>query len=848
ESERAGLLASKIKRSPRFAQLLLNRGIDTPAKYLRWNLNSASALYSPSSLPDADIAAELLEAAIANGQLIFVCGDYDADGICATALFVRGLRALNALAEYALPVRGRDGYGLNRNEIDLAADLGASLLVTVDCGSSNGDVVAYAHAKGLKVIVTDHHKVSGDGPGADAFVNPQRSDSNYPEAGLCGAAVAWKVLAALYLRLGKAAPLDLLDYASFATITDMMQLTGENRLLCRLGLAEIEAWRRPCFRALGDISGVRGRPLNSKSVSFFMGPRINAVGRVNDPRYCAELLLCDDPIRCQQLAQFVEECNLLRRRLQSEMADTICARLNIAEARQKGFIFEAGDFHTGVVGIAAGMLASDYNLPCLIGRLDGNYITGSGRSAAGLDLHAALSDCADCLVNFGGHASAAGFCLCRDNLPAFLDRFGAALEKHRFPVPPLPVDYELKLNELTLGFAKELRDLEPTGQGMPSPCFLFKGVSFTDIRSIKDGKYLTGSLRQSGVSGKVKMTAFASADDIKRFELLSRVCDVVASLEVDSFGGTDKVCVNIDYMVAADAEQLRMLDAAEGIVSDSCGQVISEPKPEAGTLGASKTACDGSAGEIAAKSTVKHTVVDKRGTDAIAYVREVIEANASRPSALQQRGADRLGVIVAFDSGLKQFPADLKAQVALLTWKQWFGLEKHRSFSDVLLLDPPLDLEQMRSKGILDGTERLHLLFAPEGWNAVAKHMSLWRLTATDMDHAWARLSRWLSNHGGTYVFNTQDAQLRLLCDLPGNRQVSLAIAIMAELGLIAVEKAELTNRLTLEADGAAGREISWGCSLTFSRMGKWLASFKDTRRSLENCKTADISLFWRTV
>lgn len=863
DRDRASLLAAKIKRSPRFAQLLINRGIDTPAKYMKWSLDCASSLYNPSSLPDIAEAVDLLVQAVNLDQLVFVCGDYDADGICATVIIVRALRALKVQAEYQLPLRAKDGYGLNRREIDKAAELGAQLLITVDCGSSNGEEVAYARQRGLKVIVTDHHKVPPLGPDADAFVNPQRPDSVYPEKNLCGAAVAWKLMAALYARLNRPVPLDLLDFVAFATITDMMSLTNENRLLCRLGLASIESWKRPSLRALGDICGVRSRTFNAKSVSYFMGPRINAVGRVDDPRFGAELMLSDDIAQCQKLAGYVEDCNLRRRQMQNEVVDTIKDRLDIAAAKRRGFIFEYGDWHIGVVGIAAGMLTNDYRLPCLVGRLEGECVIGSGRGTLGTDLHAVLQDCSDVLEHFGGHASAAGFAVQVSKLDAFLDKFSSALQKHRRPIPPLFVDYEMRLDEIEAGFISELKELEPTGQGAPPPCFLLRGVRFADLRSLKEGRYLTGSLWQGGGT-KVKMTAFGCADDLKHHELLDQVCDVVGSLDISSFGGIDRICVNIDYALAADAVQLQRLDRDDGIAREVsaysggdfvplpfCEQLpiaIAVPEEEKKRLLAEQDSGSVPRRPVPPASktvpAVRHYLIDERGNSNLPeYLRGVI-AKLQRLQA--KTGPERLGVIAAFENSLPSLPADLAAQVTVLTWKKWLALENCPRFTDVFLADPPFDLEQLRRSGWLQRVVRLHLLFSESSWKAMESYVKAWSLSTGDMNHAWQRLLQWLNNYEGTYEFSLKDKQLAAICDISSSNLLWLAIKVMSEAMLITCDKTEQSAVISLISENCLpGARADWQNSQTFVRMDKWFKGFQNSRHVLEK-RRAEPELFWQ--
>ena len=836
DKDRATKLAQRIHCTPRMAQLLINRGIDNPARYMSWSLTSPHSLHDPATLPDIDKAVLLLHQALEEQQLVYICGDYDADGICATTILMRGLSALNMQVDYQLPLR-QDGYGFNRKEVDRALELGASLIVTVDCGSSNADTVNYAQANGLKVIVTDHHQVGHSWPSAEAFINPQRPDSLYPEPQLCGAAVAWKVLTAFYRHLGRPDPLDLLEFVAFATITDIMPLTGENRLLARLGLARIEQWHRPCLRALGDIAGVRNRPLNAKSISFFMGPRLNSLGRMHDANLGAAFMLCDDFNECQARALAIEQCNEERREHQDSMVESVKASLDLPEANRRGFIFESGPWRPGIVGIAAGHLMNSYQLTCLMAHEEGELLVGSGRAPDGTNLYAILHDCQEVLAKFGGHEAAAGFSLPKANLPRFLELLEKAVARHRRPAPPLFVDFEMKIDEVTVDFIHELKGLEPTGANAPAPCFLFKQVRLTDLRPIKDGQFIGCRLKQQGVRQFGKAVAFSTASELKHYQLLDKVCDVVCSLSIDTFDGQVQPSFTIDSIIAADEAQLRLLDQEEGLrparaysahdftpvppdplcpaaisLASNKRQAMIERMQQLGGIGMSiptlpKTTGNASASSAeASQGKPSHVLHDQRGCQANAYISSLMSQGASR--------ADGIAVVSAHKPA--DLPALKKSHAVSLTWRDW--VNSPLPFREIIWLDPPLDLQQAREA--LKKTAVLHLAYAEERWQEIEEYLNSWQLSLPQIERAWERLRLLFSQNP---IVNRRELTA---LELPP-RQLEVALRVWSESQLITITE-RAGQRLLQRGPGQ-----NWEVSPTWQRQNSWQERLSEARQLL---------------
>lgn len=845
DPNKAGKLAQRIHRTPRMAQLLINRGIDNPARFMGWSLTSPHSLHSPATLPDIDKAVALLQQALDSQGLVYICGDYDADGICATTVLMRGLAALNMQTEYQLPLR-REGYGFNCGQVDRALELGASLIITVDCGSSNHGTVKYAQQKGLKVIVTDHHQVAPPWPEADAFVNPKRPDSAYPEPQLCGAAVAWKLLTAFYRHLNRPDPLDLLEFVAFATITDMMPLTGENRQLARLGMDRIECWNRPCMKALGDIASVRNKPFNAKSIGFYMGPRLNSLGRLRDANLGAAFMLCDDLNACQAQALAIEQCNEERRILLDSMVQSVKASLDLPKAIRRGFIFEHGPWATGVVGIAAGKLMNDYRLVCLMAHEEGDRLVGSGRAPEGTSLYAILSDCREAMEKFGGHESAAGFSLLKANLPRFLDLLEAAVARHRCPVPPLFVDFAMKLDDVTLDFIHELKELEPTGQNAPSPCFLFRQVRFTDLRPLKDGQFIGCRLKQRGSQQLGKAVAFSTTQELNDYHLLDKVCDVVCSLSIDSFGGTDQPSYTIDHIIAADDEQLRLLDAEEGestkraytsrdftpvppdpvcpaaiAFSPSKRKAMIESMQRLAGLGAGTPAPQQASeatptpADVADTLEAEHIVYDLRECGPEVITSELLKCASSE---------DGLAVVSAHK------PADLEflknAHAVSLTWRDW--VNSPISYREVFWLDPPLDLKQAQLA--LRHTKILHLAYAEERWQQIEEFMSSWQLSRPQIEHAWERLRQLFQRT------STVNRRAMASLGLPP-RQLEVALQVWSEAQMVAVT--ERSGQRVYQR----GTGENWESSPTWQRQLVWQKRLEEARQQMSQPFTPN--MFW---
>ena len=495
--------------------ILMARGIGDMAAMEKF-LNPSIKEYmpNPSVLYDMDLAAKIIADSILNGEKIAIYGDYDVDGITSTAIFVKYLQSLGADVMWHLPTREGEGYGLNINAIDEIADAGAKLIITVDCGISGVAEVAHAKSRGLRVVVTDHHSPDIELPNADAVVNPKRSDDTSGLTYLAGVGVAFLVLVALRRELKSrnlfpdmAAAVrnnDLMNYMDFValgTICDTMPLIELNRAFVATGLKVMGLRNNLGLRTLMDVAGIK-KP-SVYAAGFALGPRLNAAGRLDSASPALELLLTDNPLIANDLAQKLHQMN--QERIDIQNAIMMRANEMAQKSCQDGHcsLFVCGDnWHGGVMGIIAGRLKDKYNLPsCVATRCDG-VINGSGRSIPGIDLGKIIHDAlaAGIISEGGGHAAAAGFSLPVQNECAFCDFLESAVRNQLDGTTvsnEIIADAEIDAGGATLKLVNKLSALAPFGQGNPEPTLILNGAALRYATTMGGGAHLRGAVATS---------------------------------------------------------------------------------------------------------------------------------------------------------------------------------------------------------------------------------------------------------------------------------------------------------------------------------------------------------------
>lgn len=498
----AGQLAAALKISPLLAQCLVNRGFsesDTISGFLQPRLKH---LADPFLLPNMAAAVERLFQAHQHKEPLVIFGDYDVDGVTSTALLLEVFNQLGWSANFYLPHRMDEGYGLSQDGVENCLKKHpTTLLLAVDCGSTAVESIAWLRQRGVDVIVLDHHQVSSPAPVATALVNPQLgipSDTTSPgphEGGspnfreLCSAGLAFKLAHALVkhgrqIGLSAAANFDLrplLDFVALGTIADLVPLIGENRLLVSAGIERLNTTKRPGLLALKKVAQC-STPLGTYEIGFQLAPRLNASGRLETAEESLRLLLAPSEAEAMPIAQALDSRNRERQKIERGIVDEVIGAIRAKFNPETDYVIVEGQllWHIGVVGIVASRVLQEFYRPTIIIGGEGNEWRGSGRSIAGFDLAAALRECTDLLVRHGGHAMAAGLSIAATNLDAFRQRLNEHARRILKPAdlqPPLRLDAEVGLDEITLERLAELDRLRPTGQGNPSVQFCARGLS-----------------------------------------------------------------------------------------------------------------------------------------------------------------------------------------------------------------------------------------------------------------------------------------------------------------------------------------------------------------------------------
>lgn len=530
-------LASELGVSRTTASVLVRRGYGQPAA-ARAFLEGALPGHDPFALGDMRMAVEAIRAAVARGARICVHGDYDADGICATALAVFLLRELGADPAWHLPSRFEEGYGLAGETLTRLASEGVDFVLTVDCGITAVDEVAEAERLGLEVVVTDHHRPAETFPDCPV-VAPLKG--GYPFAGLCGTAVVWKLAEAL---LGGGHPfLDRhLDIVALATVADVVPLVDESRALALLGLRRLAQTQKPGLRALMRVAGVDAAACDEAAVGFRLAPRINAAGRLCRPQAALALLLSEDANEAGRLAEELEGLNRERQAVEERILRAATDEIESwpqAARRSRGYVVAGADWHEGVIGIVASRLVERFGRPVvLIAGTSGDW-KGSGRAPGSFDLHGALAACAEHLERFGGHRAAAGLTIKPDRVAAFAAAFGAhadAVLSEDDLRPNVVVDAIVAGSELGLPLCEELSRLAPFGLGNPGVTLLVDGCELSELGTVGDGRHLRFRVRQQGRDAGSAI-AFGFGGQLDRMRRPG-LYDVAFRLQANRWNGT----------------------------------------------------------------------------------------------------------------------------------------------------------------------------------------------------------------------------------------------------------------------------------------------------------------------
>ena len=537
-------LSAALNLPPLLCQLLVSRGhgdVENAKRYLRPRLDH---LHEPSTLGDMDRSVERIVRAIRGREMIFVHGDYDVDGICSTTILTRTFRWLGGSVTPFIPQRLRDGYDLTAAGVAAAKAAGATLVVTCDCGTSALTPVAELQAAGIDVIISDHHLPGGPLPEAYAILNPRKPGCGSADKDLCAAGVAFKLALAVTKAMG-ASPnpvLNMIDLAALATIADVAPLRGENRVLSIYGLRQLNETKNVGLRSMIRAAGLDKKQITAGRVGFILAPRLNAAGRVGSAMRGVELLLATDEAVTNPIARELEELNTQRQQLDRETLDQ--ARDMVRELDLEntyGIVLAAEGWHPGVIGIVASRIVEEFGRPTILIALEGDEGKGSGRSISPFDLHAGISRCRDLLLRFGGHRSAAGVTIARDQVAEFTRRFNQVARETLTPedlVPELRADLEVRLHDVNDGLEALLRHIEPCGIGNPAPVMVARGARVVAAPKTvgKDG--LRVRLEQDGT----ELTALGWGMAWRAPELsVGATIDVAFRLERDEWNGESRL-------------------------------------------------------------------------------------------------------------------------------------------------------------------------------------------------------------------------------------------------------------------------------------------------------------------
>jgi single-stranded-DNA-specific exonuclease len=543
-------------------QILFNRGYDTEAAARTFLRADAPFDTDPFSMKGMGAAIERIHCALEQNEAIVVYGDYDVDGVTATALLVETLTKLGANVQPYIPNRFDEGYGLNNEALTTLANEGVKLVITVDCGIRSPAEALHARTLGLDLIISDHHEPAGDLPEALAVINPKQPGDTYPEKNLAGVGLAYKIAEALCqnveqpaLSLSKGLTLnvqlsDLLDLVALGTVSDLAPLTGENRVLVRNGLKQMRETKRQGLYSLAQIAGMNLAKITAQNIGFSLGPRLNAAGRLTVATEALNLLLSTDPNETGRLAQSLDNQNRQRQQLTKEIQSQ--AELLATEGQDDPILLFAAhpDFNHGVVGLAASRLLDTHYRPAIVCNFGEETTRCSCRSIPEFNITSALDECAELLVRHGGHRAAAGFTVRNENLEELVARLRSIARREldgRDLRSTLTADLEVSLSELNSDFIKHLEYLQPTGYGNPEAIFVARGVKVQTKRTVgADGGHL-----------KLVLSDGRDSFDAIGFRLghllpnLPTLVDVLFTFETNEYNGRTTLQMNLKDIKAA---------------------------------------------------------------------------------------------------------------------------------------------------------------------------------------------------------------------------------------------------------------------------------------------------------
>lgn len=543
--EKVEELQEKYKLNRLLSTLLTNRGIIEEAEITKFLNPKRSDFYDPFGMPDMEKAVERILKAIENKEQIIIYGDYDVDGITSVTVLKSFLEERGIQVNVYIPNRLNEGYGLNKTAVEEIVKQGNKLMITVDCGITAVDEVEYAKTFGIETIVTDHHEPAEELPKALAVVDAKRKDNKYECRNLAGVGVVFKLIQALSIKLGldQKEYLKYLDIVCVGTISDIVPLTDENRVIVKLGLKLVEQTKNLGLKEILQSCGYS--KINSTTISFGVAPRINACGRMGHQEEALNLLLSKDGNEVKELTQKINEYNKTRQEIEKNIYNEAVEQIEKEGLDTKNTIVVSGKgWHHGVIGIVSSKITELYFKPSILLCEEDGECKGSGRSIPGFDLHEALMECNDTIDKFGGHAMAVGININKEKVEEFKEEFEKIAKEKEVDkiIPILNLDAEIKLDDVNKEMVDSLKELEPFGEDNKMPIFAFRNLKIDSIRSLSDGKHLKLSVKDN--KNIINAIGFNMGTLVDTYRIGDRV-DIAGNLEINSFNGVDSIQINI---------------------------------------------------------------------------------------------------------------------------------------------------------------------------------------------------------------------------------------------------------------------------------------------------------------
>ncbi len=545
DQDKVNEISKKFNIDRLLATILVNRGICKEDEIRKFLEPTREDFHDPFLLPDMDIAVDTIIKAIEEKENILIYGDYDVDGITSISVLQKFLEERGMNVANHIPNRLEEGYGLNKEAIKQIADDGYKLIITVDCGISGIEEIEYANSLGIRTIITDHHEPLDELPKAIAVVDAKRKDNKYPFNQLAGVGVVFKLIQAIGIKLGlnEKEYLKYLDLVCVGTISDIVPLVDENRVIAKLGLKLVNVTRNLGLKYLLQATGYR--QIDSNAISFGIAPRINACGRMGHETEALDIFLSNDIDEVKELTEKLNNYNKTRQETEKKIVEEALELIEKNKENEKSaIVLGSSGWHHGVIGIVSSKITETYFKPSILVSFENGIAKGSGRSIPGFDLHEALCKSSKYLEKYGGHSMAVGLSLKEENFEAFKNEFEKIAKESKVEeiLPIIYIDGVVKQEDIKPEHIKELEKLEPFGEGNKMPLFAYKGLKINSIRALTEGKHLKLTLKDDNII--IDAIGFNMGHLVNDYLIGDKV-DVVGVLEINSFNGIESVQINL---------------------------------------------------------------------------------------------------------------------------------------------------------------------------------------------------------------------------------------------------------------------------------------------------------------